>query len=1246
MELNFPFVTLGFPKPLLPLLKYKNLKEFSSKIDTNLLHPVFLKAFSYILDQQKPDYEESFRDLLQRRQGELLFLFADLQRDYYHFLANVKKESFTASTARAMTARFNFQEDELPHLTKLIGDSLRIYRANFLYSIKEKEETHLPQLLSGISRSDLTGALKEFDERILEPYNDYIEKINPTVMTDFSAPGENACRLKILAVTPTPGNDSQHELEQHMLMEAFKGFDRQAVLLDIPESIKGSFECLTQLLAEGEHEVLYIACNCGISGDGFPVLEFENDDGKTVLLPPEQLTAAFNPAPKILFLNACKSDYQQPNLLPTAQALFNSGVNTVISFKDPLEYKSAAYFTLAFFKSFLRAAPLKEAFSDACTQLMRWDQQDTPQLLTREEKMTIHDFHFHSIEPPQRSSHLSPKSSQAGGPVFIGRQKILRQLYRYVEQKEGLIVLDGARGIGKTTIANRVAADLRLQGYTIITIHGAQPFAMIMETFNLYFAAVQGTPDNVADVVYNRHDTIDDKLDIFIEHFFLKYKVLIIFDDFDPQQSPCLTTPDPMFYKQHLEKYLLLMRDALRGMDSMMIICSTEELPGFTSVKLTELPNIEARKMLFQSRALKHLDADTAQSLIRKAGSNPLALKLADALAYKQCGMQPVTRELALQVFPWLEDERLAGRTGRETCLPLLVQSLLEYLSDSQRLLLESLSIYKTPQKVSELLAHNFPINTEDRETLEALLLIETARSVGTGYTYNLHPAISRRIRSKTSSSIVTGRHMEAASFLEKTIPVSKKSHIRLLLERRTHLLKARQWDKAVEATFLLNDFLEANGFVRLAQYFFRHLLGPDFNRMSDHQRCFLFSRLANSFMESADFDQALSFAGKTVKLALKNNFDSDCPLFMSQLGDAQLAMGSKKEALIPLKEGARLAAKYDNKEVLARCQFGIGKCCETMSQFNEAQEHYENALKGARATRLFSLVPKILYRMGNLHLIELRIEDAHYYFKEALENARKEEDFKTMASSMHRLGILAETKSNLEEAQDFYNQSLEVAKKRYLNEEIARNLAALGTLSQTSENSETSAYFQRAMEICKEKDTEVMAEIAYRIGCWHFTQRKFLPALELLIQVYSQYMGEVGKGLISANALREKVTAIRSMVSPKEFKHVMEKYKLPPDSLGKLPEKYLKMVALLREITAEVIEVKELSEKKKKKVFKKLVKNIESVEKSRQMINRAAYFYFKMLEAWLNKENYKEYKANVPGSFMQIFRDVGAKGR
>jgi tetratricopeptide (TPR) repeat protein len=876
------------------------------------------------------------------------------------------------------------------------------------YGLDKFQASHdYKQPLDGLDASEVKKILAGIARDIKRLYEE-----------DVKMPLPREKQIKILSITASPEDvdDIYYEREQDIMLEVFKSFDRQEVVLDMPDPVKDSLTEIAEHLKDGKHDILHITAHGSIDKKGTGVLCLEDKWGKSQEVTGEKLLKYLVPLPRIVILSACYSARQEPDLMPVAQALFKGGIDIVIGMNKAISHEAAIEFNTAFFRALSQNKTVKEAFALGKDAIFTGEQQriqqrpgrdalkeyDIPQLLVRkkDEKLTRHDFSDHRIAAPGRpESHhfLGAKYLERG---FIGRRQVLRDIYKRIADKEGAIVLKGPGGIGKSTLTTRAATNLRVQGYDFIVIRGETTIEQILEAISRK-AAASGIKK--ANEVYAAQVDVNDKLSWFLDNFLLKQKLMIIFDNFEENQDE--EAGD--FRGERLKKFLWYFRDSLKNKETFLFFSTRYSLPGFEDPGITrEIPEfsmVEFRKMLRGSKALQRLDSKSIKNLVQEIGGNPRGLELLGKIAHQEFRRNDFSWQQLKELIPDLQKRIIRKAGPGDDFTPLFLDKLLTYLDAAQRELLDILSIFRSPVPAAAVTAFQVTMSLANRRKLRDLSLLECLENEKEGL-YYIHRLTAQYVYRQMEEERKTRYHLQAAQYFENIKDEEGKGYVEYYIESRWHYLQAGEWDKAANITFSLERYLTLHGFPQWSMELLQEL---DPEKLDDAHRLVAYGRIGTLYLYFGEYDKSFEFQQKAYELAQKNNDLMNSAVFLHQVGMIYHEKGDYEAALKQYEKAKETFEKIEDFKGVAGSLLQIGMIYQEKGAYDVALTKYEKA-------------------------------------KETFE---KIGDVKGSAASFHQIGRIYQDKGDIDAALAQYRHALEIEEKNGYIAGTATTMAQMGNL-------------------------------------------------------------------------------------------------------------------------------------------------------------------------------------------------------
>jgi len=873
-----------------------------------------------------------------------------------------------------------------------------LYEETGLIDIQAVHDIKKP--LAGLKPTERSKILADTARQIQKVYKEEIPPI----------PNKKKKQIKILSIMASPDDIEgiDYEKEQDTMLDAFRDFGRDEVFLDMPDPFKSTLTEIEDHLKDGKHDILHITAHGGISTEGDGYLCLEDHKGKNHEVSGQLLMNSLVPPPRIVILSACHSARKEPELMPVSQAIFAAGIDIVIGMDKAISHDAAVEFNRAFFKSLCRDETVSQAFEHGKAAIMAGEQQrlrdipgweyrkeyDIPHLLIREKdaQLTREDFSAHVIAAPVRpqSHHFFGARFLERG--FIGRRQVLRDIHGRIEDQKGAVVLKGPGGIGKSTLTTRMAANLKGNGYDFIVIQGETSPEQILDAISKK-AVYNGLKD--AESIYAASVDVKEKLNWYLNHFLLKGKFLIIFDNFEENQKE--ETGD--FCSPRLKEFLIFFKEALKGKETFLFFSTRYWLPGFDdpgmTLEISELKANEFRKLLQNTSALKRLDMQSIKKLSQEVGGNPRGLELLDKIAFEEFNLREFTWEQLKALLPELQ-RRIIEKTGPgDDFTPLYLERLFTYLSESQRNLLDILSIYRNPVPKAAIEAQKASMTKQDRQKLSGLSLLE-CRETNKERLYYIHRLTAQYMLGKMEKAAALKYHLKAATYFKNLKNEKGKYDLYDLIEARWHYIQAGEWNKAAKITFSLEDYLTLHGFPQWSMELLQELV---LEKLDETNRLVTLGRIGSLHQYFGDYDIALEFTQKAYELVKKKDDQKKMAVALHQMGMIYQNKGDYDEALKYYKQSLEIKEKIGDIKGVATSMHQIGMIYHDKGDYEEALKHYQEAKK------TFEKIGDIKGVASSFHQIGMIYQDKGDY-EQAMEHYQKSLDIKEQIGDIHGLAL------------------------------------------------------------------------------------------------------------------------------------------------------------------------------------------------------------------------------------------------
>jgi hypothetical protein len=316
-----------------------------------------------------------------------------------------------------------------------------------------------------------------------------------------NAPEISAGPLRVLFMACAPdGTDPvlHYEREEEIILDALADLKLTNQLeIDIAEG--GTLKELEEMLAMQAYHVVHLSSHGFYDGEtrtGY--LLMESDSGMEKRVSAQELAEKLigSRSVRLLFLSACQSGSETSRDTGLAQSLIAHGIPMVIGIRHSV--MDAAATSIA--ESFYRNLTLRRTVSHAL-QLSRqaYAKKDRNSFQWSIPALFARDAHVHVIDwqKPSKKTEKRPRAAVLYGKVshlktgFRGRRREQREFMKRLRRGDPpALCITGAGGIGKSTLASRIADRLHASGYLVIPLFGElSPDLFIQKTLNALVAA-------------------------------------------------------------------------------------------------------------------------------------------------------------------------------------------------------------------------------------------------------------------------------------------------------------------------------------------------------------------------------------------------------------------------------------------------------------------------------------------------------------------------------------------------------------------------------------------------------------------------------------------------------------------------------------------------------------------------------------------------------------------------------------
>ena len=939
-------------------------------------------------------------------------------------------------------------------------------------------------------------------------------------------------QLRILSITAQSEKPVQYELEQQTLLDSFKDFDRDKILIDMPDPVDSTINEIHNWLTEYKHHILIISCHGSEDGK----LEFEDENGKEYKISGNELAENIKKLkykPQIVILSSCHSANENKNeisLMPPARQLSkNAKIPCVIGMNKEISNFAAIDFNKGFFDGLVSGKTISEAFNEGCQKIeegeenrkkeqgIHWvyfNEKEIPEILIDDnlKEQTINNFEYYTeIEKLFNPEGFNNALYAQRG--FVGRRKELRLVLQSIfAEKQSIVILKGIGGIGKSSLTTRICSNLIRKDYKTISFFGNISVSQIIN--KLLELAVEYEIDG-ADYLYNEFKLKDQKesknLDIIndnkldwrnklywlIENLFKVIKVAVILDNFENNQIE----ETGEIKNQELIDFFTLWNKNISNTESVILLTTRYEIPTLRdfSLEIAEFSYLEIRKLFLNYNNLSRLNNVEIQKLHNDIGGNPRALKLLESLLLEEYKNTQFSYKEINLLLESVKSTLINGNDDKNIDFtPLFLNRLIGYLNNDEKHLLKGISIYRIPIDKTGL--EIFGINNikENITKLENLSLAIDMGKEGY-YTHRLTSYfVTNPENNLFNQEELIVWHRKAGEYLYNIEDKDEKKHIDYYIEAIYQYKEAKEYDRAFGVANTIQNWLSDHGYVYEAREVLEEFIDKNIRLNSKNMGNLYFS-IGVIEQKQGDLEKSLEFYNKGLKINEKIINKSDISKFYNQIGMICNDKGEYNKALDYHNQSLKIAEEFGNKIEIASSYHNIGIIYQNKGEYNQSIEFYNKSLEIFEELKIKSCINSNYHNIGSIYYIKGEYDKSLDYYDKSLKIAEELEDLYKISNSYGQFGMIYYNKGEYNHAMVFYNKSLIIKEKLGDKYGIGGCYHNIGMIYQNKKQyNQAIEFYNKSLKIAEEiHDKSGISKVYHQIGNIFFQKYEYNEAIE-----------------------------------------------------------------------------------------------------------------------------------------------------
>ena len=595
-----------------------------------------------------------------------------------------------------------------------------------------------------------------------------------------------------------------------------------------------------------------------------------------------------------------------------------------------------------------------------------------------------------------------------------GRDLVERLKDELSPEKEQLIVLWGAGGVGKTALAAQTARAMRnvfVGGIVWTSADGRQDFGL--STLLDQIATQLGHPDLRQLAPEPKSDAVRQ---------LLAKATLIVLDNFETispaEQEKCAN----WLATEASCPALITSRDqVIRARPVRILAMSIAEAEDFLQRLISEVANPRAFELLDRHRIIQAGDRIplVLQWVVRRIDSASQPLMVLEDLSHG-------AGDAANRVFDRSFDLPQLGDDGRAALLSLCL-----FVPSASRSALAHVAGF----------GNNLERLQQAIQQMAELLLVETTEGSERLKVEGLTRELARaRLAKEKNGDEFRRRFVDWFQSFAEAHNAEKSEDYDALESEKDNLIRA------LDLVSELDDTVGVRNLARAIAPPVRGFLG-----------------MRGYWTEAVKANQQALVAAR------KASSETDIAIFAHNLAVLYDDRGELIQADLLYNESMEIDKRLNNKHGVATSMHQLGLVAHRQGKTVEARKLYTDSLDILRELNDQHGIALRLHQLAILKEDEDELDEASKLHSESLAISRSLNDQHGIGRSLHHLAILAHARNQLPEARRLYNDSLTIAKQLGNQRGIARTLHQLATLaSDEGKFSEARKLYNESMEIKK----------------------------------------------------------------------------------------------------------------------------------------------------------------------------------
>ncbi len=223
--------------------------------------------------------------------------------------------------------------------------------------------------------------------------------------------------------------------------------------------------------------------------------------------------------------------------------------------------------------------------------------------------------------------------------------------------------------------------------------------------------------------------------------------------------------------------------------------------------------------------------------------------------------------------------------------------------------------------------------------------------------------------------------------------------------------------------------------------------------------KSFALNCMGISYMQKADFDRAIEYYEKSLKINEELENDQGKASALTNIGNVYLRLGDYATAIVYFEKSLEVRKELNDLSGLTTTINNLGLVYKEKGDYNRAIDYFSQSLKLCEKIENKELIANTLNNLGTLHSSMKEYSKAYEYYSKCLKIDEQMGNKIGIAISLHNIGNTYYYRGILEEALEIHLKSLQIHEELSNMRGVAATLMAIGNIYSDM------GYYQKAQE-------------------------------------------------------------------------------------------------------------------------------------------------------------------------------------